>query len=54
MALHASQQQWHAVINPVDSDAPAGGLVTSQDPEESLLRDCSGLQVHSINKQHCL
>lgn len=40
MALHASQQEWHAVVNPVDSDAPAGGLVTSQDPEESLLRDC--------------
>lgn len=27
------------MVNPVDNDAPAGGLVTSQDPEESLLRD---------------
>lgn len=28
------------MVNSVDSDAPDGGLVTSQDPEESLLRDC--------------
>lgn len=28
------------MVNRVDSDAPAGGLVTSQDPKESLLRDC--------------